>query len=52
MKNNDDAKLLGYGIVAVIGAVVIYNYWPLIVGALALCGAAYVYQETNRNKRN
>ena len=49
MKKND---LIGYGIMAVIIAMVLQYTWQWIVGGLALFGVVYVFDQLNRNHRN
>ena len=48
--NNDNSQLTGYVIVALIAAVIIYYYWPFLVGALAIFGLGFMVREYNRNK--
>ena len=49
MKNN---HLVGYGIGAVLLAIVLQYTWQWLVGGLAVLGAIYVLNEINRNHRN
>jgi hypothetical protein len=51
MKNSDNSQLIGYAFFAIIGAVIIYNFWPFLVGALAVCGLGFLVREYNRNKQ-
>ena len=48
MKNNE---LVGYGLSAVIIAVLIYNTWQWLVGGLAIFGVVYLLNDINRNNR-
>ena len=51
MRNNQ-SELIGYGIVAIIAAMLIYNFWHWLVGALAIFGFWFVVNEfNNRNNR-
>ena len=51
-ENQQQSDLIGYGIVAIIAAVVIYNFWHWLVGALAIFGFWFVVKEiNNRNNR-
>ena len=47
---DDNSQLIGYGIVAVIAAVIIFHFWPFLVGALAIFGLGFLIREYNRNK--
>jgi len=49
MKTNE---LIGYGLLAVLAAVILQHTWQWIVGGLAVFGAIYVLNEINRNRRN
>lgn len=49
MKNYE---LIGYGIVAVLAAVILQHTWQWIIGGLAVFGALYVFDQINRNRRN
>jgi hypothetical protein len=50
MRTQDNSQLIGYGIVALIAAIIIYNYWHWLVGALAIIGFMYAAKEFNRNR--
>ena len=47
---DDTPHLIGYGIVAIIAAVIIFHFWPFLVGALAIFGLGFLIREYNRNK--
>lgn len=52
MRLNNQSDLIGYGIVAIIAAMIIYNFWHWLVGALAIFGFWFVVNEfNNRNNR-
>jgi hypothetical protein len=45
MKNE---QLIGYGILAVIAAVILYHIWQWIIGGLAIFGVIYVLSQVNK----
>ena len=49
--NNDNGQLIGYGIVAVIAAVLIYAFWQFLVGALAIFGLGFIVREVIHNNQ-
>jgi hypothetical protein len=49
---DDNSSLLGYGIVAVIAAVLIYSFWQFLVGGLAVFGLGFIVREIIRNNKN
>ncbi len=49
---DDNSTLIGYGIGAVIAAVIIYCYWQFILGALAIVGFIVILNHINRNKNS
>ena len=49
---NDNSQLIGYGIVAVIAAVLIYAFWQFLVGGLAIFGLGFIVREIIRNNSN
>ena len=50
MRNNQ-SDLIGYGIVSIIAAVIIYNFWHWLVGALAIFGFCFIVNEYHKNNR-
>ncbi len=52
MRTQDNSELVGYGIAAIVAAVLIYNFWHWLVGALAIFGFIFALKEFNRNNRN
>ncbi|TXT46364.1 MAG: hypothetical protein FD140_4500 [Limisphaerales bacterium] len=48
MKNNE---LFGYGLLAIIAAVILQHTWQWIIGGLAVFGALYLFDQINRNRR-
>lgn len=50
--NNSNGDLVGYGIVAVIAAVLIYSFWQFLVGGLAVFGLGFIVREIIRNNQN
>ena len=50
MRNNQ-SELIGYGIVAIIAAMLIYNFWHWLVGALAIFGFIFLLNEYHKNNR-
>ena len=48
----DNSTLIGYGIVAVIAAVLIYSFWQFLVGGLAVFGLGFIVREIIRNNSN
>jgi hypothetical protein len=50
MPKNNNTDLLGYCVGALIAAVVIYNFWPFLLGGLAIFGFTYIFREFNKNK--
>jgi hypothetical protein len=51
MRTQDNSELVGYSIAAIVAAVLIYNFWHWLVGALAIFGFWFVVKEYNRNNR-
>jgi hypothetical protein len=51
MKDNN-SQLIGYAIVAIIAAVIIFHFWPFLVGALAIFGLGFIIREIIRNNQN
>ena len=49
MRTQDNSQLIGYGIIALIAAVILYNFWQFLVLALAFLGFWHVFKEFNRN---
>jgi hypothetical protein len=45
MKNE---QLIGYAILAVIAAVILYHIWQWIIGGLAVLGVIYVLSQVNK----
>ena len=50
MRNNQ-SDLIGYGIVSIIAAMIIYNFWHWLVGALAIFGFCFIVNEYHKNNR-
>ena len=42
MQNSN--RLIGLGILALVGSFILYEIWPYLVGFLAVVGAAQVYR--------
>ena len=50
MPKGDD-RLIGQAIIFCIAGIILYNTWHLIVAALVVCGAVYVYNEIQKNNK-
>ena len=48
---NRNNELVGYAMLAFFAAILLYNTWQFIIGALALMGLWYAFNQNDNNRR-